>query len=83
MMNALARDRFGGCGAEGCGDRVQAVDRAMVIVVVGLLQLHLPHCLAETSTPSDYATFPAAVVVATMLGSAVAAITILRGLRAG
>ena len=56
---------------------------AMVIVVVGLLQLHLPHCLAETSTPSDYATFPAAGVVATMLGSVVAAITILRGLRAG
>ena len=55
----------------------------VLIVVVGLLQLHLPHYLAETSTAGDYARLPGVVLVATIAGSVVAAVAIQRGLRAG
>jgi hypothetical protein len=56
---------------------------AMLIIVVGLLQLHLPHYLAETSTPGDYGGFPGPVLVTMMAVSVVAVMAILRGRRAG
>jgi hypothetical protein len=55
----------------------------VVIVVVGVLQLHLPRYLAENSTPGDYGAFPGLVLVAVRVASVVAALGIERGRRAG
>jgi hypothetical protein len=52
-----------------------------LIIVVGLLQLHLPHYLAETSTPAAYARYPGPILVSVMIGSAAAAAGILRDRR--
>jgi peptidoglycan/LPS O-acetylase OafA/YrhL len=49
-----------------------------LILAVGLLQLHIPHYLAETSPPASYTTFPGPLLLATMIGSLVAAVGIAR-----
>jgi hypothetical protein len=48
-----------------------------------LLGLHLPHYLAETASPASYAAYPGPILVATMIGSALAAIAIGRNRRFG
>jgi peptidoglycan/LPS O-acetylase OafA/YrhL len=50
----------------------------VLIIAVGVLQLHLPHYLAETSAPASYATFPGPLLLATMIGSLGAAVGIAR-----
>jgi hypothetical protein len=54
-----------------------------LLVLLGLLQLHLPHFLIESRAYLGYATYPGLVLLATMLGSAVAAVGIYRHQRWG
>lgn len=55
----------------------------VLIVIVGLLQLHIPHYLIESRDYVGYATYPGLVLLATMFGSLVAAVGIYRNLRWG
>lgn len=54
-----------------------------LIIMVGLLQLHLAHYLAETASPSHYATYPGPILVATMIGAVLAAAAVGRHRRSG
>ncbi len=54
-----------------------------LIVVVGLLQLHLPRYLGEAPARSNYATYPGPVLIATMIAALAAAVAIARNRRAG
>jgi hypothetical protein len=55
----------------------------VLIVAVGVLQMHLPHYLAATASSTDYAAYPGLLLVATMIGAAAAAVAIGRRRRAG
>lgn len=54
-----------------------------LLVVIGLLGLHLPHYLAETAAPADYARYPGLVLIAMTAATAVAIVAIGLGRRAG
>jgi hypothetical protein len=47
-----------------------------LLIVVGLLQLHLPHYLGEVTSPAGYALYPGPVLVATAVAAAAAAVAI-------
>ena len=55
----------------------------VLLVLLDLLQLHLPHFLIESSAYLGYATYPGLVLLATMLGSLVAVMGIYRNRRWG
>lgn len=55
----------------------------VLIIGVGVLALHLPHYLAETASPVDYATYPGPILVATMLGAVLTALAVGCGSRWG
>jgi hypothetical protein len=55
----------------------------VLMVVVGLLQLHLPHYLAEAWSPVGYMTYPGPVLAAVMIGSVCAAVAIGHNRRFG
>jgi hypothetical protein len=70
-------------GAHACTTRPARWEGIGLILVVGLLGLHLPHYLAETASPAGYFAYPGPILVAAMIGSAIAAVAIGRNRRIG